>query len=214
MRIHALFPLCLLLVLASCDPKEYPPKALGYFDKISSNGPVTFTLVQGAENQVISTSMMDSYYGVSGGQLSINGLGSMTIAIKNLKLLYCQSCTIKGSGPLVADTLNFYMHAGTLKLSDLTVNNVLQVVAINTGSVKLSGTAPFVNMNIVNLVSYEAYGLVTDSTYVNTSSIVTAEVNTTKVLNAFVSSIGDVNYKGDPPIVRATITGMGRLVKK
>lgn len=215
MKISAL--LCtafLAMLLASCDPKEYPPKELGPFNRIYSNGPVTITFVQGVENQVISTSMMDSYYSVSVGQLTINGLGSITIAINDLKSLYCQSCDIESSGPIVMDTLNFYIHAGSLKLSDLTVTNILQLNAINTGTYKLSGSAPFVNVNLINMASYKAYGLVTDSTYISTTSIADAEVNTTQVLNAFINSIGSVNYKGDPSIVRVTATGLGRVVKK
>ena len=58
------------------------------------------------------------------------------------------------------------------------------------------------------------YDLVTDSTYVNSYAAIATEVNATKVVNVFINSAGDINYKGNPPIVRATITGTGRLVKK
>jgi hypothetical protein len=86
--------------------------------------------------------------------------------------------------------------------------------ALNLGTYKFSGFASFFNFSTVNLATVEAYDLVTDSTYVNTTSIGNAEVHATQVLNVFINSIGGVNYKGDPPIVRATITGSGRLVKK
>jgi hypothetical protein len=212
--IHAGF-VFLMFGLVSCDPKEYPPKALGHFTTISSNGLVTFTLVQGVENAVLSTSMMDSYYSVSGGQLSINGIGTMTIAVSSQKLLLsCQSCSVKGSGPLVVDTLAFYMHAGDLKLTDLQINSRMDINAINTGTYKVAGQAAFVNLSTINAVTYKGYDLITDSTYINTASIFDMEVNTTYVVNAFINSIGNVNYRGNPPIVRATITGSGKMVKK
>lgn len=204
----------LFLSLFSCDVEETPAKQLGPFNKISSNGPVTFTFVQGAENKVLTTSMMDNYYSVSNGQLNINGMGSMTIAIKNLYLLWCNSCSVENNGPLVVDTLNFYMHGGSMKFSDIHVNNILQINAINTGTYKLSGTAAFVNLSTINLVSYEAYNLITDSTYINTTSILDAELHTTHVVNAFINSMGSVNFKGNPPIVRASISGQGKMVRK
>lgn len=209
--------LCLasmLFVLASCDVEEQPAKALPAFRTISSNGGVKFRLVEGAENQVISTTLDDASYGVSSGTLSVNAAGgSMTIAVKNLYLLWCNACSVEGDG-LVADTLNFSIHAGSAELFNIHVNNYLGLTALNTGRYKFSGYASFFNFSAVNMASIEAYNLQTDSTYVNTTSIADAEVNATQVLNVFINSIGNVNYKGNPPVVRATITGMGKLVKK
>lgn len=101
-----------------------------------------------------------------------------------------------------------------MTLKDIYVNNILQINAINTGKYKLSGFASFVNLTTMNLVSYEAYNLVTDSTYINTTSILDAELHTTQVVNAFINSMGSVNFKGNPPVVRATITGQGKMVRK
>jgi hypothetical protein len=101
-----------------------------------------------------------------------------------------------------------------VELFNIQVNNYLGLNALNLGTYKFSGYASFFNFTSVNLATVKAYNLVTDSTYINTTSIGDAEVNATQVLNVFINSIGGVNYKGNPPVVRATITGMGRLVKK
>ena len=112
------------------------------------------------------------------------------------------------------DTLNLYVHAGSVTLNDLQINKILQLNALNTGTYKLSGTATFLNLSIVNATLFKGYGLITDSTYINTTNAFDAEVYATQVLNAFISSSGNVNYKGNPPIVRVTATGSGKAVKK
>ena len=78
---------------------------------------------------------------------------------------------------------------------------------------QFSGTAAFFNVANVNATSVEAFDLVTDSTYVNSTNIFETDVNATQVINVFINSIGDVYYKGNPPIVRLTATGSGKLKK-
>ena len=65
----------------------------------------------------------------------------------------------------------------------------------------------------MNATSVEAFDLVTDSTYVNSTNIFETDVNATQVINVFINSIGDVNYKGNPHVVRLTATGSGKLKK-
>ncbi|HEY9049509.1 MAG TPA: DUF2807 domain-containing protein [Ohtaekwangia sp.] len=197
----------------SCNLEESPAKALGPFNHISSNGGVTFNFIQGVDNKVISTSMSDSYYNVSNGQLSINSPGgSMTIAVRNIDL-WCNACSVENSGTLVMDTLIMYLHAGSVKFNDVHIG-ALGINAVNTGSYKLSGSANYLNLTLTNAVSFKGYDFITDSTYINSQNAFDAEVNATKVLNAFIYSMGNVNYKGNPPVVRVTSTGSGKAVKK
>lgn len=203
-----------VLIMGCGDPQEFAPKALGPFNVIQSNGGVKFKLVSGATNQVISTSLSESMYNVSSGVLSVNAAGGVvTVAIRNLNLLSCNACTVENPSPLVADTLVMYIHAGSANLQNIQINHYLGLSALNTGKYKFSGTAAFFNVANVNATSVEAFDLVTDSTYVNSTNIFETDVNATQVINVFINSIGDVNYKGNPPIVRLTATGSGKLKK-
>jgi hypothetical protein len=205
----------LSLLLIRCDIEETPAKKLGSFNRIQSNGMVTFNLVTGAENAVISTSIMESMYSVSGGTLIVNAAGgSMTVAIRDLKMLSCNACSIGCPEPLIADTLNMYVHAGSVDLGDIQINGFLGLNAVNTGKYKFTGRASFFQVSSSNLATIKAFDLVTDSTDVNSSSISEVEVNTTKVVNVFINSMGDVLYRGNPPIVRLSKSGTGRLIKK
>lgn len=219
MKIPAIFPLALIVtasfLLTGCgDPKEFPAKPLPPFNRIQSNGFVTFNLVTGAENTVISTSMPESMYNAGGGVLMVNGGGRMTIAIRDIKMLGCNACSVENDGPLVADTLNMYLHAGSVDLKDIQINGYLGLNAVNTGTYKFSGTAGFFNVSNINATIVKAFNLVTDSTYVNSSNILDTEVHATEVVNVFINSMGSVLYKGNPPIVRLTATGTGKLVRK
>ncbi len=213
LKLHS----CVLIVCViclSCDPHEHEVAPHGPFKNISSNGFVSFKFIQGVENHIVSTSMMDNSYSVSGGTLSINSAGgTMTIAVRNITSLWCNGCSLESTEPLVMDTLNVYMHAGGMDMTDLRINNLIYIHADNTGTYRLSGSAPFLYVATTNLATYRGFNFVTDSTYVNTTSVGDALINTTQVLNVFINSIGGVQYKGDPPIVRATITGMGQLTK-
>ena len=64
-------PVFLAGMLFSCE-KEQPAKALPHFDLISANGTTKFKLVTGATNRVVSTTLLEQQYNVSGGTLQIN----------------------------------------------------------------------------------------------------------------------------------------------
>lgn len=219
MKTPAILPLIVIVTtsffVTGCgDPKEFPAKALPPFNRIQSNGFVTFNLITGAENRVISTSMPESMYNAGGGVLTVNGGGRMTIAIRDIKMLGCNACSVENDGPLVADTLNMYMHAGSVDLKDIRINGYLGLNAVNTGTYKFSGSAVFFNVSNINSTLVKAFNLVTDSTYVNSTNILDTEVHATQVVNVFINSLGSVLYKGDPPVVRLTASGSGKLVRK
>jgi hypothetical protein len=102
---------------------------------------------------------------------------------------------------------------GSVDLQNIQINHYLGLSALNTGRYKFSGTAAFFNVTNVNATNVEAFDLVTDSTYVNSTNIFETDVNATQVINVVISSSGNVYYKGNPPIVRLTTTGSGKLKK-
>jgi hypothetical protein len=203
-----------IFFLAACEVEEDPAKPLGPFNRIQSNGTITFRLVTGAENRVISTSLMESMYNTGGGTLQINGSGSMTIAINDIKMLSCNACTVENPEPLIADTLNMSIHGGSATLEAIQINGYLGLNALNTGTYEFSGYSHFFNVSSVNLVTIEAFNMITDSTYVNSTAALDTKVHATKCVNVFINSAGSVRYRGNPPIVRLTRTGSGELIKE
>jgi hypothetical protein len=212
---QALVASACVLYLSGCEIEETPAKRLPSFDYIQSNGSVKFKLVTGVDNRVISTNIGESMYNVSGNTLTVNAAGgSMTVAVKDLNMLWCNACSVENTEPLVADTLNMSVHAGSVDLQDIHITGYLGLNAQNLGTYKFSGYSHFFTVSSINLVSIEAFNLVTDSTYVNSTSVVDTEVHATQVVNVFINSSGSVRYRGNPPIVRLTKTGSGRLIKE
>jgi len=204
-----------MVALYGCDPVEHPVKSMGPIRSISANGPVTFRLAQGAgQTLAVSTSMLDNMYNYSGGTLSVNGTGTMTLAVGGYIFITCNACKVESAEPVATDTLAMTIHGGSTELNDLTVSSYLQLNAQNSGKYELSGTVPFFYATGINLASIEAYDLYTDSTYVNTTCAIDTEVRASQVINVFILSSGNVNYKGNPPIVRRSGSGSGQLVKK
>lgn len=209
-------PMVIAMFFASCDdPEEHPAKELGSFDQIQSNGNIKFRLITGPENKVISTSLDDISYYVSNGVLHLNASGgTMTIAMRDIKLLWCNACTVENPEKLIADRLTLYVHAGGVELKDIEILEYLGLEAVNTGQYEFSGSAAFFNISTSNHAAIKAFDLVTDSTHVKTTSIPSVEVHATEVVNVIIMGAGDVCYKGDPPVVRLTRLGSGRLIKK
>lgn len=204
------------LTCMSCDVQEDPAKPLAPFDRITSNGGgVTFTLVQGAKNKVISTSLNDAAYNVSNDQLLVNAAsGTMTIAIHNLDLLWCNGCSVKNKGAIVVDTLSLYVHSGSVELKDLQVSNLVSLIALNTGTYKLSGNTRLFKFSGVDSTYLKAENFSADSVYIISQCAVDSDVYATDLLNAFIASEGNVNYLGNPPVIRVTTTGLGKAIKK
>lgn len=190
-------------------------KSMSSFRSISANGSVTFKLVQGEEKtKALSTSMADANYSVSNGTLNVNGNGTMTIAVGGYTSINCNACNVESSGALITIRWPCPYMRGSAKFTDLNVSRYLQLNVLNTGTYEFSGTVPFFNATCVNLAKVKAYDLITDSTYVNTTCAVDTEVHATKVINVFINSAGNVNYKGSPPVLRRSGIGSGKLVEK
>lgn len=204
----------MLMFFCGCEePQEFAAKELLPFNSIRANGNATIYLVTGNENRVVSTSMADQLYGVGGKTLSINGGGSMTVAVKDLELLWCNACNVGSKDRLVADTLNMYIHAGDVDLYDIQINGRLSIQADNTGTYRFSGNANDFHIRTTNLATVEAFDLVTDSTHVYTQSITNMLVHATRVLDVSIGSSGGVVYKGDPAVIRSSGFGNGQLQK-
>ena len=137
----------------------------------------------------------------------------MTVAVKNMGLLWCNGCTVGTKDRLVADTINMYIHAGDAELHDIHVNGRLSLQADNMGTYRFSGYANDFHTRTTNLATVEAFELVTDSTHVFTQSIANTLVHATKVLEATIGGNGGVIYKGNPPVIRSYGPGSGRLQK-
>jgi hypothetical protein len=61
--------------------------------------------------------MSDGMYSASNGVLSVNGIGTMTIAVGPSTFISCNACDVKSSGAIFTDTLAMSIHGGSAKFT-------------------------------------------------------------------------------------------------
>ena len=80
------------------------------------------------------------------------------------------------------------------------------------GDVMLSGHAHSAYYYTATLSRVDAVELEASTVQVNCTGIPDLKCRATQTLNAELSSLGNVYYAGDPPVVQATVTGQGQLL--
>lgn len=81
----------------------------------------------------------------------------------------------------------------------------------SAGSVDLKGSAVIHRADLKSAGSMHAYDLVTEETYIDVSSAGNAHIFVENYLDADISSVGSVYYKGNPTI-QYNVTSLGHLI--
>lgn len=128
--------------------------------------------------------------------------------------------TLRGTGNLrCADTLRcgyFLLEQwGAEGSTELKVHLSRLDIALHTGAgdARVAGRCDEANLYSGIMAPIDASGLRAGTVQVNNSSVADIRCWAQEALDAQVRSVGDVYYRGDPPIVQRTITGSGRLIK-
>ena len=120
------------------------------------------------------------------------------------------SSTIKNIGSLKADHLKIDMSgAGAIEM-DLEVKN-LELALSGAGVVKLTGYAENENFDISGAGGLKAYMLQSKNCVVSLSGIGGAQIYVTEKLEATISGIGGISYRGQPQDIQRHISGLGKI---
>lgn len=203
--------LLLSFTLVNCKKKEKPAKVVGPFSSIQSNGNVHITLVQGAENTVISTTLDDATYNATNGTLVINATyGSITIGISDLENISMNTGTLDNSGTITVQNFDVSIHAGEAELTNFHVLEQFEGSFTNSGTYSVSGSAAYSRIHVINNARYHGVDFQSDSTYISSMAAVDQEVYASMIFRTSIGSSGDVYYAGNPPVVDTTYTSFGR----
>lgn len=193
------------------------------FDEIDVRGYYEVTLQPGAQEGVtIETDenlfdFIEVY--VRRGRLIISSEESLKsdFGIK-INVTYEQLETISSSGASVIKT------DGTLTAQELKVDmsgagmiemdiesQVLDLVLSGAGMVKLSGVTDRQLLELSGAGSLDAYGLKSNECSVNLSGVGAAKVHVKDRLDATVSGIGGIKYRGNPKSVNKNVSGLGKV---
>lgn len=133
------------------------------------------------------------------------------ITMTDLEELVSSSAgSILGKNQFIADEVSLTLSsAGDIRLA-LTAAR-LNSRLLSAGDLYLSGSVREHSALVASAGDLHAFGLVTDTTKITLSSAGNAKVTVTQLLDASITSIGSLYYKGNP-VIYQRISGPGRLI--
>ena len=136
---------------------------------------------------------------------------SVQIKLPLLKELHTSSAgEFVSQSTLYCDELRiFTSSAGNVSL-DLEANYLFTSLS-SAGNVNLTGTASNHDVFISSAGSLHAFNFITDTTTIHLSSDGMGQVFVKKLLNATLSSLGLLYYKGNP-VIHATVSSLGKII--
>lgn len=122
------------------------------------------------------------------------------------------AAVIKSDDVIQGDYLRLEMSgAGAIDLEvDL---KALKVNISGAGAVELSGNVIEQNIQMSGAGGLEAYDLISRNSKIDISGVGGASVTVTKKLEATVSGVGGISYRGNPEQVNSNVSGLGTIAK-
>ncbi len=225
--------LIIILILASCNLDFNIKKGNGNitttsrkisdFSSLEIGGNYKLSLEEGntpsltikTDENLLDYINVESY----GDKLYINNVHTLksTDGI-NIHIIYQHlntiSCTgtssIKNAGSLKSDQLKIDMSGAGAVEMDLEVAE-LEVDLSGAGVVKLSGYAKNEQFDISGAGGLRAYKLKSNNCEISLSGIGGAEIYVTQKLDATISGIGGISYRGQPSVIERHVTGLGKI---
>ncbi|MDH5380334.1 MAG: DUF2807 domain-containing protein [Cyclobacteriaceae bacterium] len=222
-----------LFILSSCEYSDVKHRGNGNFEtqivktedfsKLKIEGGYEITLEAGNEPQVIvhaDENLIEYIYAevrgswlVIGNEESIHSPDGIAITVVYNELSKIEiegACAIKTTETLISDDFGIDMGgAGAIDM-DLEVDDLLINIS-GAGAVKLAGEARFMEVNLSGAGGLSAYDLIVERCKLNISGVGGAEVYVEEELDASVSGLGGISYRGDPHVNRSEISGIGKI---
>lgn len=122
------------------------------------------------------------------------------------------AAVIKSEDVITGDYLRLDMSgAGAIDLEvDL---KALKINISGAGAIELAGNVLEQNIQMSGAGGLDAYDLVSQKCKIDISGVGGAGVTVKKKLEATVSGVGGINYRGNPEEVNSNVTGLGTIVK-
>ena len=213
---------------------QHETRAAAGFHRLSIDGQVNVTLVQGATEDVTieaaAGALSRIHTDVHGGTLSVEAEGShsmwqwfsgrgagptprITIHLRDLdRIEAAGAVTLDAEALQTADLRIDFAGACNLKVQNLQGTS-LRLDGSGATKVELAGKVSRQRVDLSGAGSYQAERLVSSDASVSVSGAGKAVVNATNTLAVEISGAGKVEYVGDPKL-RQSITGIGKVVRR
>jgi hypothetical protein len=219
---------------AAAAELQHETRAVAGFHRLSIDGQVNVTLIQGTTEDVIieagAAALPRIHTEVHGSTLSIDAEGShsmwqwfsgrgagpaprVTIHLRELdRIEAAGAVTLDAESLRTSDLRIDFAGACTLKVHDLQASS-LRLDGSGATKVELAGKVERQRVHLSGAGSYQAERLVSSDAMVSVSGAGKAVVNASNTLVVEISGAGKVEYLGDPKL-RQTISGIGKVARR
>ncbi len=218
--LTSFFAVFAITILFSCGNKEevvpeYEEYPYGNSDVaiIQMNGSSVVTLQQDTCNRIIrqTKGIQASKYGT---YMTVNGGGEVVVGCKN-----SLSIGLNGGGVRNLDSaitmkqLSISGQAGQVYLTKMNAE-AISVGVTNTGDWQIKGKTGYLSVSTTAYGRFFGFDLVADSCMVSHIGIGDIQVNVKNKLTGAVYSLGNLFYKGHPPVMNVAVSGIGRAIEQ
>ena len=195
------------------------------FDKVEVRGFYEVTLMPGTEESVtietdenlfdfIEVYVRQDRLIISSEEALKSDFGiKVAITYKDLEAISSSGASIiNTAGTLTTEDLKIDLSGAGLIEIDIEVQ-MLDLDLSGAGKVKLSGNAGEQFLNLRGAGSLDAYALKSHECSVNLSGVGAAKVYVKNRLDATVSGIGGIKYRGNPASIQKNVSGLGKIEK-
>ncbi|MBC7487183.1 MAG: DUF2807 domain-containing protein [Cytophagaceae bacterium] len=207
-----------LTVLYSCGKKEdvvpeYDEYPYGDTDvsTIQMNGSPVITLCQDTCNRVIRQAKGMQVTKL-GSYLIINGGGEIVLGCKNSLDISMSGGVVRNlDAPVRMKQLSISGQNGKVYLNKMTVDSSISAGISNNGDWYIAGATAYLTVSTTAHATFLGFDLKADSCVVSHNGLSDIQVNVSQKLTGGLYSLGNLFYKGYPPVVNIIKTGAGSV---
>ncbi len=213
--------LALVTGLSSLNTEAQQIRTIGDFNGIKIGDAYTLIISQSDANTVsigadekeqaqIKTEVKDGILTISNeGKGDVSA--TVNVGVKSLsRLEVTGTADVKSKNQLVCDKIIIESNG----IGDIQLNikaNEIKTNVSGTGDVTLTGASPLLDAKVSGAGYLKATDLETDKTIVKVSGVGDAKVNAKQSIDADVSGVGSIIYKGNPTERNINISGVGSV---
>lgn len=207
-------------ILFSCGSKEevvpeYEEYPYGNSDVaiIQMNGSPVVTLRQDTCNRIIRQTKGAQVTKI-GTYLTINGGGELVVGCKNNLSINLNGGVVRNLDSAVTmKQLGISGQNGQVYLTKMTTESISAGIA-NSGDWQIKGKTGYLVVSTTAYGRFFGFDLEADSCMVSHIGIGDVQVNVKNKLTGGVYSLGNLFYKGHPPVVSLSVSGIGRAIEQ
>jgi len=203
----------------SCKKIVQPPPSelTTPFKNIYINGTVSLNLYDGSENMVTEAIGYSIKPTIQDNSLYVTGWGNLSVKIKECDTIFInENSIVSGYNAAKLSHLVFKVNDVTsFSANYVNLTDSVDILLDGSGTYTFSGVTNRVNVYMNGTGAFSGTGLYSKNCKATINNSGSADVTVSDTLTGIINGNGNINYYGDPKLVKPVfISGTGQLIKK